>query len=64
MDQLFRHCERLQGAWQSRKNNKKCYKSAFFSWIAYVQLLRNFLSSDGKTDPCNKAGQAPIAEAE
>ncbi|EER22045.1 transglycosylase SLT family protein [Rickettsia endosymbiont of Ixodes scapularis] len=28
-----RHCERLKGAWQSKKNNKKMLKLAFFTGL-------------------------------
>ncbi|WP_032139517.1 palindromic element RPE1 domain-containing protein [Rickettsia tamurae] len=33
-----RHCERLQGAWQSSKNNKKILIYRIFYWIASSKL--------------------------
>ncbi|KIJ88628.1 UDP-N-acetylmuramoyl-tripeptide--D-alanyl-D-alanine ligase [Rickettsia asembonensis] len=49
---LNRHCEQSKTAWQSRKNNKKCYKLVFFTGLLR-QLLCNFLAMTKKYELYN-----------
>ncbi|WP_081427863.1 hypothetical protein [Rickettsia massiliae] len=46
-----RHCERLKGAWQSSKNNKKTLKVSIFHWIPWLRPR----DDGGEIDPRNKA---------
>ncbi|ARD86185.1 hypothetical protein A3306_02925 [Rickettsia bellii] len=47
-----RHCERLKGAWQSRRNNKKMLKLAFFTGLLRQNfqffLAMTFITYEGK----------------